>query len=98
MLVNNYMQVRKESDSFGIIEVPGDKYWGAQTQRSLENFKIGYEKMPKQLLCALGVLKKAAALTNVQMGVLDPSIGEVIIRAAEEVIEGKLDDHCPLAV
>lgn len=92
------MQVRQESDSFGAIEVPGDKYWGAQTQRSLENFKIGYEKMPKQLLRALGILKKAAALTNIQMGVLDPSLGEVIMRAADEVIEGKLDDHFPLVV
>ena len=92
------MQVRQESDSFGAIEVPGDKYWGAQTQRSLENFKIGYEKMPRQLLSALGILKKAAALTNIQMGVLDPSLGEVIMRAADEVIEGKLDDHFPLVV
>ena len=92
------MKIRQESDSFGIIEVPGDKYWGAQTQRSLKNFKIGYEKMPKQLLRALGVLKKAAALTNVQMGVLDPSLGEVIMKAADEVIEGKLDNNFPLAV
>lgn len=89
---------RKESDSFGVIEVPSDKYWGAQTQRSLLNFKIGIEKMPKQLIHALGLLKKAAAITNMEMNVLDKVIGNAIIQAADEVIEGKLSENFPLVV
>ena len=92
------MEFRQESDSFGSLKVPADKYWGAQTQRSLENFKIGQEKMPKQLIMALGLLKKAAALTNMEMGVLDPTLAGAIISAADEVILGKLHDHFPLVV
>ena len=92
------MKFRKETDSFGVVEVPAHKYWGAQTQRSLENFKIGIEKMPVQLISALGILKKTAAITNMELGVLDKNIGDIIVKAAEEVIEGKLSDHFPLAV
>ncbi len=92
------MKMRKESDSFGEIAVQGNKYWGAQTQRSLENFKIGQEKMPKQLIHALGLLKKAAAITNMEMGVLHSTLGNAIVQAAEEVIDGKLYDHFPLVV
>lgn len=92
------MQVRQEVDSFGPIEVPSDRYWGAQTQRSLENFKIGQEKMPKALITALAILKKTAALTNMEMGNLDAKITNAIVMAADEVIAGKLHDHFPLVV
>lgn len=90
--------MRKESDSFGIIEVPEDKYWGAQTQRSIMNFAIGIEKMPKQLVTAFAILKKVAAITNVELGALDDAIGKNIIRAADEIIDGKFDDNFPLSV
>jgi fumarate hydratase class II len=89
---------RTETDSFGPIEVPADRYWAAQTQRSLQNFKIGWEKQPLPVVRALGVVKRAAAEVNVAMGRLDPEIGEAIVAAAQEVIDGKLDDHFPLAV
>ncbi|MGH7025376.1 MAG: class II fumarate hydratase [Caulobacteraceae bacterium] len=89
---------RTETDSFGAIEVPADRYWGAQTQRSLENFKIGWEKQPAPIVRALGIVKRAAAETNMALGKLDPKLGEVIAAAAQEVIEGKLDAHFPLAV
>jgi len=89
---------RTETDSFGPIEVPADRYWGAQTQRSLQNFKIGWEKQPAPIVRALGVIKRAAAETNMALGKLDPAIGQVIVAAAQEVIEGKLDAHFPLAV
>src|SRR5277367_928169 len=92
------MKTRNESDSFGPIEVPADKYWGAQTQRSLQNFKIGGETMPKPLIRAFGILKYAAAIVNMRLGVLDDSIGLGITKAAQEVIDGKLDDHFPLVV
>jgi fumarate hydratase class II len=92
------MQFRQEFDSFGPIEVSSDRYWGAQTQRSLENFKIGQEKMPKTLIKALAILKKAASLTNMEMGNLDASIANAIVMAADEVIAGKLFDHFPLVV
>jgi fumarate hydratase, class II len=92
------MKFREEKDSFGVLRVPADKYWGAQTQRSLENFEIGSEKMPKPLIVALGVLKKSAALTNMEMGVLDPKIGNFIVKAADEVINNKLHDNFPLVV
>ncbi len=92
------MQFRQETDSFGAVDVPSNKYWGAQTQRSLENFKIGDEKMPVQLIKALALLKKAAALTNVELGALKKEIGNAIVRAADEVVEGKLNDHFPLVV
>jgi fumarate hydratase class II len=89
---------RTETDTFGPIEVATDKYWGAQAQRSLANFKIGWEKQPLPIVRALGVIKRAAAETNMALGHLDPAIAEVIVRAANEVIEGKLDEHFPLAV
>lgn len=90
--------VRMETDSFGEIAVPADKYWGAQTSRSLMNFKIGGETMPKPLIHALGVLKRSAAKVNMDLGVLDKKLGEAIMQAATEVMEGKLDDHFPLVV
>ncbi len=89
---------RSESDSMGEIEVPADRYWGAQTQRSLQNFKIGGERMPPVLVKALGVQKLAAARTNMALGVLDSQLGEAICEAAEEVAEGNLVDHFPLVV
>src|SRR3954452_10994046 len=91
-------EVRRERDSFGEIEVPADRYWGAQTQRSLENFPIGTERMPLPLIHALGIVKRAAAETNVELGSLPPKIAKAIIAAAQEVIDGKLDDHFPLVV
>lgn len=89
---------RVESDSFGNIEVPADKYWGAQAQRSLGNFKIGWEKQPKAIVRALGIVKRAAAETNIALGKLDPRLGKAIADAAQEVIEGRLDEHFPLVV
>ncbi|MDB5417711.1 MAG: fumC [Phenylobacterium sp.] len=89
---------RTETDTFGPIEVPADRYWGAQTQRSLQNFKIGWEKQPEPMIRALGVVKRAAAEANMALGKLDPKIGEAIVAAAQEVIDGKLDDHFPLVV
>jgi fumarate hydratase class II len=89
---------RVESDTFGPIEVPADRLWGAQTQRSLQNFRIGGERMPVPLVRALGIVKRAAALTNRQLGLLDPALAEAIVIAADEVIAGKLDDHFPLVV
>ncbi len=89
---------RTETDTFGPIEVESDKYWGAQAQRSLGNFKIGTEKQPLPIVRALGIVKRAAAETNMALGHLDPKIGQVIVQAANEVIEGKLDSHFPLAV
>ncbi|AEP09298.1 fumarate hydratase, class II [Micavibrio aeruginosavorus ARL-13] len=89
---------RIETDSFGEIEVPSDHYWGAQTQRSLQNFKIGTETMPKPLVRALGVQKKASAMANMELGILDAKIGTAIVQAAEEVIDGTLADNFPLVV
>jgi fumarate hydratase class II len=89
---------RTETDTFGPIEVAADRYWGAQAQRSLGNFKIGWEKQPLPIVRALGIVKRAAAEANVALGRLDPQIGQTIVRAADEVIEGKLDDHFPLVV
>jgi fumarate hydratase class II len=91
-------QVRVETDSFGPIEVPAERYWGAQTQRSLLNFRIGGERMPIPLVRALGVVKLAAARVNVRLGALEPRLGEAIAKAAEEVVEGKLDAEFPLVV
>jgi fumarate hydratase class II len=90
--------VRIETDTFGPIGVDASRYWGAQTQRSLQNFKIGWERQPKPVIRALGVIKRAAAETNMALGKLDPRIGEAIVAAAQEVIDGKLDDHFPLVV
>jgi fumarate hydratase class II len=89
---------RTEKDSMGNIDVPADKYWGAQTQRSLEHFKIGGDRFPREMIRALGVLKKCAAMTNAQLGLLDKEKEKWIIKAANEVIEGQLDIHFPLVV
>jgi fumarate hydratase, class II len=89
---------RKESDSMGTIEVPADRYWGAQTQRSLIHFDIGIDKMPPELIRAFGVLKKAAALVNRDLGKLDEEKTRLIVRAADEVISGRLNDHFPLRI
>jgi fumarate hydratase class II len=89
---------RTETDSMGEIEVPADRYWGAQTQRSLQHFSIGTDHFPRPMIRALGLLKKAAAQANVELGQLDPELAERIIAAADEVIEGQLDDHFPLYV
>ena len=91
--------IRIETDSLGEMKVPADRYWGAQTQRSLQNFKIGGERMPQPLVRALGIQKKAAALVNMSLGAMDDAkIGEAIVAAAEEVIEGTLAEHFPLVV
>ncbi len=89
---------RVETDTFGPIEVPSDRYWGAQAQRSLGNFKIGWEKQPAPVIRALGIVKRAAAEANMELGKLDKKLGKVIVDAAQEVIDGKLDDHFPLVV
>ena len=89
---------RTETDTFGPIEVPSDRYWGAQTERSRQNFRIGEERMPTPLLRALGIVKLAAAQTNRELGLLDQRRARAIIRAAREVIDGALDDHFPLVV
>lgn len=90
--------IRTETDTFGPIEVPDDKYWGAQAQRSLGNFKIGWEKQPLSIVRALGIVKQAAARTNMALGQLSPEIGNPIVAAAQEVIDGKLNEHFPLVV
>jgi len=92
------MTTRTETDTFGPIEVASDRYWGAQAQRSLGNFKIGWEKQPLPVVRALGIVKRAAAEVNRDLGRLDPKLTEAIVAAAQEVIDHKLDDHFPLAV
>ncbi|MGV6811068.1 MAG: class II fumarate hydratase [Brevirhabdus sp.] len=92
------MSTRTETDSFGPLDVPADKYWGAQTQRSIMNFPIGWERQPVAIVRALGVIKKACALANMENGKLDAKLGEAITSAAQEVIDGKLDDNFPLVV
>ena len=92
------MKFRKEKDSMGEIDVPEDKYYGAQTQRSLNNFKIGGEKFQRDLIRAYGIVKKAAASVNNSKGKLDSKLADPIKKAAEEVIDGKLDAHFPLVV
>src|SRR5690554_4832273 len=94
----NTMKTRIESDSMGNIEVPADRYWGAQTQRALQHFAIGQERMPAAVLHALGEIKSVAAGVNASMGLLPQDLADLIIRAAEEVAAGKLDDHLPLSV
>ena len=89
---------RTESDSFGPLEVPSDKYWGAQTQRSLMNFPIGWEKQPVAVVRALGVIKQAAATVNMAQGKLDKTLGDAIVKAASQVVAGDFDDHFPLVV
>ena len=90
--------IRVETDSFGTLEVPADKYWGAQTQRSIMNFPIGWERQPVAIIRALGVIKKACAMANVAQGDMDAKIGDAIQAAAQEVIDGKFDDNFPLVV
>ncbi|RMH58472.1 MAG: class II fumarate hydratase [Candidatus Hydrogenedentota bacterium] len=92
------MQYRIETDSLGEVKVPADRYWGAQTERSRKNFPIGGEKMPAELIRAFGILKKAAALVNAELGTLPREKADLITRAADEVIDGKLLDHFPLVV
>src|ERR1700726_4621853 len=89
---------RTETDSFGPIEVPADRYWGAQTERSRQNFRIGSDRMPMPIVHGLGIVKLASAETNRELGLLDQRRGRAIVRAAREVIDGKLDDHFPLVV
>ena len=91
-------QFRIEQDSLGSIKVATDKYWGAQTERSLNNFKIGTEKIPKPLIKALAILKRSAAIANMEIAGLDKKIGETIVKVADEVITGNLDQHFPLVV
>ena len=91
-------KTRTESDTFGPIEVDASRYWGAQSQRSIGNFKIGWEKQPAPIVRALGIVKRAAAEANMALGRLDAKIGEIVVKAAQEVIEGKLDAHFPLVV
>ena len=92
------MQYRIETDTMGELKVPADRYYGCQTARSLMNFRIGGERMPRELIRAMGILKKAAAIVNVELGLLPKEKGDLIVKAADEVIEGKLDDHFPLVV
>ncbi|MGB1015019.1 MAG: lyase family protein, partial [Nannocystaceae bacterium] len=91
-------RTRTETDSMGPIEVPSDRYWGAQTQRSLHHFSIGTDHFPRAMIRALGVLKKAAALANGQLDVLPQAKVDLVVQAADEVIAGKLDSHFPLFV
>ena len=89
---------RIETDSFGPLDVPADKYWGAQTQRSVQNFRIGWERQPVAIIRALGVIKRACALVNIDEGAIAPDLGRAIAAAAQEVIDGKFDDNFPLVV
>jgi len=91
-------KTRTETDTFGPIDVPADRYWGAQAERSRGNFRIGWERQPLPVVRALGIVKRAAAEANMELGRLDPAIGKAVIQAAQEVIEGKLDEHFPLVV
>ena len=91
-------KTRTETDTFGPIDVAADRYWGAQAQRSLGNFKIGWEKQPAPIVRALGIVKRAAAEANLELGKLEPKLAKTIIAAAQEVIDGKLNDHFPLVV
>lgn len=95
---NNMSNKRVESDAFGNIEVPGDKYWGAQTQRSLKNFEIGDIKMPLPIVKAFGILKKSAAIVNTKLGKLDPKLSDAIQQACDEIIAGKFNDNFPLVI
>ncbi|MEE3195134.1 MAG: class II fumarate hydratase [Candidatus Poribacteria bacterium] len=92
------MSTRIEKDSMGEIEVPADRYWGAQTQRSLENFKIGGERFPREMIWALGIVKQSVAKVNAELGLLDKDKEKTILEATQEVINGDLDDHFPLVV
>ncbi|ABD88813.1 class II fumarate hydratase [Rhodopseudomonas palustris] len=92
------IKTRSETDSFGAIDVPADRYWGAQTERSRQNFRIGHDRMPLPIVRALGIVKLAAAETNRELGLLDQRRSRAIVRAAREVIDGQLDAHFPLVV
>src|SRR5256714_12986162 len=94
------MQYRTEKDTMGTVEVPADVYWGAQTQRSIENFKIAQDinKMPKEIIRAFAYLKKAAALTNLDAGILSKEKCDMIGKVSDEILEGKLDEYFPLVV
>ncbi len=92
------MTTRLERDTMGDIEVQADRYWGAQTQRSMQNFKIGGDRFTRPMIRALGIVKKAAAETNKELGKLDAKLADTIAKAADEVIAGKLDEHFPLVV
>jgi fumarate hydratase class II len=98
MVQQSPAKTRTETDSMGAIEVPTDRYWGAQTQRSLHHFNIGGDRMPREMIRALGILKKAAALVNEDLGKLSHDKAKLIVQACDEVIEGKLDEHFPLRV
>src|SRR5262245_33037871 len=89
---------RTESDSMGKIDVASDRYWGAQTQRSLQNFKIGGDRFTRPTIRALGIVKKAAALVNLDLKQISPEVGRLVLAASDEVIDGRLDDHFPLVV
>ncbi|MGB7060067.1 MAG: lyase family protein, partial [Geitlerinemataceae cyanobacterium] len=91
-------KMRRETDSMGAIEVPDDRYWGAQTQRSIAYFSIGREIMPPEVIRGMAILKKAAAFTNQELGKLSETKAQLIAQAADEIIDGKLDDHFPLRV
>ena len=90
--------MRDETDSFGKIEVPADKYWGAQTQRSILNFQIGDERLPSSLIRSLGIVKRSAAVVNLSLNSLEKRIAEGIILAAQDIIDGKMDDNFPLVI
>ena len=92
------VKTRTETDTFGPIEVRADRYWGAQAERSLGNFRIGWERQPNAIIRALGIVKRAAAESNMALGKLDRQLGETIVQAADEVISGSLNDHFPLVV
>src|SRR5262245_39282626 len=91
-------KTRTETDTFGPIEVPADRLWGAQTERSLQNFRIGSERMPRPLIRALAIVKRAAAEVNRSLDLLDAKRADAIVKSAQEVIDGQLDDHFPLVV
>jgi len=92
------MQTRIETDTMGEVQVPLDRYWGAQTQRSLDLFKIGNHKMPMEVIQALAIIKKAAAMVNHDLGVLPLTKKDMILKVCDEIIRGDLDDHFPLSV
>src|SRR5688572_6409817 len=91
-------KTRTESDTFGPIEVPADCYWGAQTERARHHFRIGEEVMPAPLIRALAIVKRAAAETNLELGLLDARLARAIVQAAQEIVDGKLDGNFPLSI
>src|SRR5438046_7475219 len=97
-MADQAQDTRTETDSMGAVEVPADRYWGAQTERSLHHFAIGNDRMPVEVVRAFGILKKAAAMVNLDLGKLLQERADLIVRAADEVIDGQLDEHFPLYV